>query len=129
MWWTNHTSQMKKKKKKIPGTLRRISDSTLDLKQAFHILHFWFPSEGFTLRTMGLCQKSVERLYWQSKDSYSEEQRPGPLLFSTNDSLNNHPVLESVWETVFLNVYICCFDFVQEQNSKRMPVMKTASAT
>lgn len=70
MWWTNHTLQIwRGKKKKIPGTLRRVSDSSLDLKQALYILHFWFPSEGFTLRTMGLYQKSVERLSILTKRS------------------------------------------------------------
>lgn len=130
MWWTNQTSQIKKKKKDSwdpPQSFWFNPGSEAGVPYSAFLISKW----GFHFENHGsvpeICGKT---LYWQSKDSYSEEQRPGPLLFSNNDSLNKHPVLESVWETVFLNVYICCFDFVQGQNSKRMPVvMKTASAT
>lgn len=66
MWWTNHTSQIWRKKKKIPGTLRRVSDSSLSEAGALYSA-FLISKWGFTLRTMGLYQKSVERLSMLTK--------------------------------------------------------------
>ena len=62
MWWTNHTSQIWRKKKKIPGTLRRVSDSSRSEAGALYSA-FLISKWGFHFENHGsvseICGKTL----------------------------------------------------------------------